>query len=172
MTHEEFIRDYLYDIKHHFENGILHVDERLDIRGTNITTLPENIIFHYGVDLEYSKIKTLPDDLIFESYLDIHDTKIEKLPNNLTIDGNLLLQGTDITELPSTLIVGGALYLGDTCVTSLPNGVEIFSIAGGKKLKMSEEMQIKISSKSEFNFHHIKDPTEKAKTMHNLLWKL
>jgi len=82
MIHKWFAEKYLLGVKHHFENDILHVDTRFNIHGSGIRALPKNIIFHYGVDLEYSNIKTLSYGLIFESYLDLHETKIEKLPNN------------------------------------------------------------------------------------------
>ena len=72
----------------------------LDLVGTQITKLPENL--KVGGDL----------------YL--RGTQITKLPDNLTVGGDLYFSRTKITKLPDNLTVGGYLYLGRTQITKLP----------------------------------------------------
>ena len=68
----------------------------LDLRGTQITSLPENLTTIGG-------------------YLDLEGTQITSLPENLTtIGGYLYLRGTQITSLPENLTtIGGSLYLAN-----------------------------------------------------------
>ena len=70
----------------------------LDLRGTNITALPEGLTVGGYLDLEGC-------------------TNITALPEGLTVGGSLYLRGTNITALPEGLTVGGSLYLRGTNIT-------------------------------------------------------
>ena len=73
----------------------------LDLRGTGITALPDNLTVGGSLDLEGC-------------------TGITALPDNLTVGGSLYLRGTGITALPDNLTVGGYLDLeGCTGITAL-----------------------------------------------------
>lgn len=78
-----------------------------------------------GVDLSGSSIKTLPDDLTVSGNLSLADTKIARLPNNLNIQGDLNISNTAISELPPGLKVSGGLKLSGTKISALPDGMSI-----------------------------------------------
>ena len=90
----------------------------LDLHGTGITSLPDNLTVGWSLDLRGTKITSLPDNLTVGWYLDLSGTGITSLPDNLTVGGWLNLSGTGITSLPDNLTVGGSLYLRDTGITS------------------------------------------------------
>ena len=76
--------------------------------------------FYYGgyLDLEGTGITSLPENLTVGGSLDLEGTGITSLPENLTVGGSLYLEGTGITSLPENLTVGGSLYLEGTVITS------------------------------------------------------
>ena len=70
-----------------------------------------------NLDLRGTSITTLPDNLTVGGFLDLSGTSITTLPDNLTVGGSLDLEGTSITTLPDNLTVGGSLYLNGTGIT-------------------------------------------------------
>lgn len=92
----------------------------LDLRGTRVTTLPDNLTVGGWLDLEGAPITTLPDNLTVGGSLNLSGTQITTLPDNLTVGGWLDLRGTRITSLPDNLTVGGCLDLSNTQITN-PN---------------------------------------------------
>ena len=90
----------------------------LDLRGTGITVLPDNLTVGGSLDLENcTGITVLPDNLTVGGYLYLRGTGITALPDNLTVGGYLYLRGTGITALPDNLTVGGSLYLRGAGIT-------------------------------------------------------
>ena len=69
------------------------------------------------LDLRGTGITALPDNLTVGGYLDLRGTGITALPDNLTVGGSLDLRGTGITALPDNLTVGGYLDLRGTGIT-------------------------------------------------------
>ena len=91
----------------------------LDLRGTGITSLPDNLTVSGWLDLEgCTGITSLPDNLTVSGWLDLRGTGITSLPDNLTVGGGLDLRGTGITSLPDNLTVGGWLDLRGTGITN------------------------------------------------------
>ena len=86
----------------------------LDLSGTGITSLPDNLTVGGGLYLRGTGITSLPDNLTVGGSLDLSGTRITSLPDNLTVGGWLYLSGTGITSLPDNLTVGGGLYLSGT----------------------------------------------------------
>ena len=78
-----------------------------------------------NLDLYGTQIKELPDNLTVVGYLDLYDTEIEKLPDGLSVGGDLGLSYTSIKELPDNLTVGGNFYLYDTEIKKLPDGLTV-----------------------------------------------
>jgi hypothetical protein len=74
----------------------------------------KDLIVKGNLDLQGTKITQLPDNLKVEGYLYLHKTKIAQLPNNLKVGGYLDLTNTKITQLPNNLQVGGDLWLSNT----------------------------------------------------------
>ena len=97
----------------------------LDLRGTAITSLPDNLMVGGDLYLENTAITSLPDNLTVGGYLDLRGTAITSLPENLTVGGSLDLENTAITSLPDNLMVGGDLYLENTAITSLPDNLTV-----------------------------------------------
>ena len=86
------------------------VEGYLNLSGTQITELPDNLSVGGDLYLRWTQITKLPDNLSVGGYLDLRETQITKLPDNLSVGGWLDLQGTQITELPDNLSVGGKIY--------------------------------------------------------------
>ena len=97
----------------------------LDLIGTKITALPDNLTVGGNLYLRGTRITALPDNLTVGGWLDLSNTKITALPDNLTVGGNLYLRGTRITELPDNLTVGGWLDLSNTKITALPDNLTV-----------------------------------------------
>ena len=90
----------------------------LDLCGTGITSLPDNLTVGVYLDLEgCTGITSLPDNLTVGGGIDLCGTGITSLPDNLTVGGWLDLRGTGITSLPDNLTVGGYLDLRGTGIT-------------------------------------------------------
>jgi len=70
----------------------------LDLRGTQITALPDNLTVGGWLDLSGTQITALPDNLTVGGWLDLSGTQITALPDNLTVGGSLYLSGTQITR--------------------------------------------------------------------------
>ena len=80
----------------------------LDISGTEITELPDNLKIK-------SWKKVLSDGYLQHKpgFLNLANTKIAKLPKGLVVEGDLTLTGSLITELPKDLKVHGDIHAGD-----------------------------------------------------------
>ena len=79
----------------------------------------EEMINEYGsLDLRGTPITSLPDNLTVGGSLYLYGTQITSLPNNLTVGGWLDLSGTHITSLPENLTVGGWIDLRKTPIES------------------------------------------------------
>ena len=65
----------------------------LDLRGTGITALPDNLTVGGSLYLRGTGITALPDNLTVGGYLDLRGTGITALPDNLTVGGYLYLEG-------------------------------------------------------------------------------
>ena len=69
----------------------------LDLRGTQITALPEGLTVGGWLDLSGTQITALPEGLTVGGWLDLSGTQITALPEGLTVGGWLYLRGTQIT---------------------------------------------------------------------------
>ncbi|MDR2917819.1 MAG: hypothetical protein LBV72_00430 [Tannerella sp.] len=126
MTQKEIIKEYKkYGLNLVEKDGKLHHGGNLDLRGTGITSLPDNFTVGGYLYLEGTGITSLPDNLTVGGYLDLEGTGITSLPDNFTVGGYLDLRGTGITSLPDNLTVGGNLDLEGTGITSLPDNLTV-----------------------------------------------
>ena len=87
---------------------------------------------HGNLDLRGTSITALPENLTVGGVLDLSGTPITVLPENLTVGGWLYLSGTQITALPENLTVGGGLYLRNTPIFKIRNTLKY------RKLKEAE----------------------------------
>jgi hypothetical protein len=99
----------------------------LYLRGTGITSLPENLTVGGSLYLRGTGITSLPENLTVGGSLYLEGcTGITSLPENLTVGGSLYLEGcTGITALPENLTVNGYLDLRCTGTTSLPENLTV-----------------------------------------------
>ncbi len=95
------------------DNG-LTVGGWLYLRGTQISSLPDNLTVGDSLCLEGTQISSLPDNLTVGGWLYLRGTQISSLPDNLTVGGSLCLRGTQISSLPDNLTVGDSLCLEGT----------------------------------------------------------
>jgi len=98
---------------------------------------------HYGgyLNLGGTGITSLPDNLTVGGYLYLGGTGITSLPDNLTVGGYLYLGGTGITSLPDNLTVGGSLYLGGTGITDeskVNRNIDLLQWKNGKYIKVDD----------------------------------
>ncbi len=100
-------------------------DGNLDLSGSSITSLPDNLTVGGGLDLCNTGVTSLPDNLTVGGWLDLSGTSITSLPDNLTVGGWLNLCNTGITSLPDNLTVGGGLDLRGTSITALPDNLTV-----------------------------------------------
>ena len=100
----------------------------LDLRGTPITSLPDNLKYVGGdLNLYKSKITSLPDNLEYVGGdLKLLNSEIKSLPDNLKhVGGDLDLTGSKIKSLPDNLKVGRSLWISFTSIKSLPNNLKV-----------------------------------------------
>ena len=67
----------------------IEVEGSLDLLGTNITSLSDNLSVEGYLDLEGTNITSLPDNLSVGGGLNIRETKITSLPDNLSVGGEI-----------------------------------------------------------------------------------
>ena len=103
----------------------LTVGNWLDLEGTVIRQLPDNLTVGGDLYLSGTAIQQLPDNLTVGGWLYLRDTAIQQLPDNLAVGGDLDLRGTAIQQLPDNLTVGGWLYLNGTAIQQLPDNLTV-----------------------------------------------
>jgi Leucine-rich repeat (LRR) protein len=81
----------------------IYVEGSLDLRGTNVTKLPDNLRIEGYLDLQRTQITELPENLSVGGFLDLYKTSITKLPDNLSVGGYIDVRETQIKEFPSHL---------------------------------------------------------------------
>lgn len=107
-------------------NAIMNKNNgNLNLRGTPITQLPDNLTVGGRMNLSDTQITALPDNLTVSGWLDLSGTQITALRDNLMVGGSLYLDNTPITKLPDNLKVGGSLYLNNTPITKLPDNLTV-----------------------------------------------
>ena len=107
------------------KDGKPYYDGWLNLYGTAITSLPDNLVVGGSLNLSHTAITSLPDNLVVGGNLNLSFTSITSLPDNLVVGGLLDLRGTAITSLPDNLVVGGSLDLQGTAITSLPDNLVV-----------------------------------------------
>ena len=95
----------------------------LNLYGTSITSLPDNLTVGGYLNLANADITHLADNLSVGGDLHLRGADITMLPENLRVGGDLDLRGTKITSLPDDLSIGGSLNLGNTPITKLPKNL-------------------------------------------------
>jgi len=105
------------------KNPVIEVN--LDLRRTQITSLPAGLSVGGSLDISETQITSLPEGLSVGGSLYLRGTQITSLPEGLSVGDSLDLSGTLITSLPEDLKVGGFLFLYGTPITSLPTGLSV-----------------------------------------------
>ena len=105
-------------------NIIFHYGD-LELQGTQIKELPDNLSVGGGLNFQGTQIKELPDNLSVGEYLNLRGTQIKELPDNFSVGGSLSLEETPIKELPDNLSVGSYLNLQGTPIKELPDNLSV-----------------------------------------------
>jgi len=114
-TGEERKRNHRFSIQKKIKKYIKDGSNgSLDLRGSPVEELPDNLKVGGGLFLMDTPIKELPDNLEIGGGLFLSNTPIKELPDNLEVGGHLDLYNTPIKELPDNLEVGYNLFLRNT----------------------------------------------------------
>jgi hypothetical protein len=118
----------------------------LNLRGSEIERLPDNLVLEGNLDLAGAKISELPGGLKVGGLLDLEKTDIRVLPDDIEVSSlkitgtdiqslggikkldRLLAAGSKLRSLPADLSVERLLDISESDVTSIPEG---FKIKGG-----------------------------------------
>ena len=105
---DDWFKTWAPNVEYTVDDGLdIKVNDYLDLSGSKVTELPDNLHINESLNLSSSDIIKLSDNMYIERNLDLWETAITKLPNNLYVGGDLNLWDTAITELPNNLYVGG-----------------------------------------------------------------
>ncbi len=125
------------------EDDELVVKGDLDLKYSEITSLPEGLKVEGNLNLRQTIITSLPKGLKVGGYLSLAFTKITSLPKDLQVNDFLSLSFSKIESLPEGLKVGGELRLENcTNLKSLPKGLEVggdLNILGTKLQKYTDD---------------------------------
>jgi len=113
----------------------------LDLKGTPITSLPDNLKYVRGsLYLSYTGITSLPDNLKVEKDIFLQNTPITSLPNNLKhVTGTLNLIDSSIASLPDDLKVDGHLLIQGSAIDSLPKNLYVIGVFDIRKTPLAEK---------------------------------
>lgn len=104
-----------------FSGGHLLVEGDVDLSGSDIATLPDNLtIIGSLIALECARLSALPAGLNIMNSLDLRNTPITSLPADIGVGLDIMLENTRLLSLPANLAVGGALDLEGTPIAALP----------------------------------------------------
>ncbi len=78
--------------------------------GEIYTYLEAHNPFSGGLDLRGSQVQTLPENFSIEHNLFLTDTSIKELPKGLFVGGSAYLNGTGLTSLPADIRILGAVW--------------------------------------------------------------
>jgi hypothetical protein len=102
------------------------VEERLPLDELGwLTSLPRGLVVAGALDLMGSMVEDLPDDLRVEQTLDLSKSAILRLPRGLWVGRSLVADFTDLRSLPEGLRVGGSLDLEGSQVRALPRDLTL-----------------------------------------------
>ncbi|MBY3157285.1 hypothetical protein HFO56_33715 [Rhizobium laguerreae] len=113
----------------------LTVAGNLDLAGTTITKLPSGLRVGGTLDIGGTDITVLPDDLVV-STLKISDTDIESLGSLRQFD-RLLAANSKLASIPADLVIKRHIDISESAVTSIPHG---FRTEGGLSATGCERM--------------------------------
>lgn len=119
----------------------------VDIHGnwSSIYDLPVGLKVSGDLDLDGTDITSLPDDLEVEGTLRISDTKVAVLPKGLSVGRHLIMSRANITSLPEGLVIAGDLFLNETPITDLPADISVgghLGLAGSLIKKLPDGMRV------------------------------
>ena len=76
--------------------------KNLNLEGSNINSLPDNLEVHGDLDISFTKIITLPRNLKVFGYLDVIGTKITTLPEDLYVE-DCIYWNKELEKVPKHL---------------------------------------------------------------------
>jgi hypothetical protein len=96
----------------------LDIEGDLNLKNTNITSLPEGLKVGGTLDLSFcTELTSLSKGLKVGGDLNLFYSNITSLPEGLKVGGYLSLIGTNMTTLPKGLEVGDFIFIRNTPLT-------------------------------------------------------
>jgi hypothetical protein len=122
------------------------VGGNLDLRGSKIVKLPDNLTVNGDLDLKFSEITELPENLTVNGFLSISLTNIQRIPESLVIKSHLLAKTLLLESFPNNLKVGGVIMLDDTHFKNgLPDNLTVntdFDLISTNLTKLPENLTV------------------------------
>lgn len=106
------------------------VEGTLNLKNSQIESLPNNLVVLGGLNLANTKIKKIPDNLFVRHSLSLENTLIQNIPENLKLGGNLWLENTLVDSLPDNFDFEGNIF-----ITGTPLWSKFLDVTEGRKLK-------------------------------------
>jgi hypothetical protein len=102
----------------------VYVKGYLDLEGSQVTQLPDDLNIIGSLNLMGSQVTQLPEDLSVEYDVWLSDSRIVSLPKGLSIGEDLLLKGSRVTQLPKDLSIGGDIYIDEDQDIDVPKNLK------------------------------------------------
>ncbi|MCS4090235.1 PcfJ domain-containing protein [Rhizobium sp. BK176] len=119
------------------------IENTLNLRGSEIECIPDNLVLGGNLDLAGAKISELPRGLKVGGLLELEGTRIKELPDDLEVSSlkitgteiqslggirkidQLLAAGSKLKSLPADLSVQTVIDISESDVTVIPEGFRI-----------------------------------------------
>ena len=127
---DKWMKQWLPDNKYEISKyGNLSIDGNVDLRYKDVTYIPDfshfNIEIGGYLDIYGTKITKLPEDLYVDSWLDISYTNITHLPDNLRVEDDIYAINSKLIYIPDDFNVNGSLNLKNTPISKLPKNLYV-----------------------------------------------
>ena len=87
--------------------------------------LENEIIVYATIDLDGTLIHKIPNNLHIKGSLKLNNSNVEKLPNKLFIEERLFLQNSRIEEIPNDIFVEKSIYMDSNLLKNIPDDLGV-----------------------------------------------
>lgn len=142
---------------------VFKVSQELDLTGSDIERLPDNLVLKGSLRLFGAALTRLPTGLSVGEELDVKGTDIAAFPDDLSVR-TIRMEGTDVSslgplrslkdvfaansklaELPEDLVVEGLLDISESAVTAIPGSIRVLgslSANGCKHIRLPRRIEV------------------------------
>jgi hypothetical protein len=120
-----WFREWVPDVEYEIRDDLsVYVEGSIDLKGSQVTRLPENMSVEGTLDLRYSDVTQLPEGLSVGGTLDLGYSQVARFPEDLSVGGNLYLYHSQVTQLPKDLRVGRYIYVYENQGIKVPENLK------------------------------------------------